>query len=161
LAAVAGYMHDIGNAAGRHMHGQTGAMMAWTILRELGMPFDELTTVTGAIGNHDPESTGVAVSSVAAAVILADKSDVHRSRVRNTDVTAFDIHDRVNQAVEHSFLRVDDRKKTITLELKIDTEISPVIDYFEIFLTRMMMCRKAATFLGCKFELNINDSRLL
>jgi uncharacterized protein len=161
LAAIAGHIHDIGNAAGRHMHGQTGAMMAWTVLRELGMPFDELAVVAGAIGNHDPEDSGVAVSNVAAALILADKSDVHRSRVRKADLSTHDIHDRVNQAVEHSFLRVDDRKKTIMLEIKIDTNISPVIDYFEIFLTRMKMCRRAATFLQCNFELNVNDSRLL
>ena len=161
LAAIAGYLHDIGNAVSRHMHGQTGAVMAWGVLRGLGMPADEIATVIGAIGNHDPEEVGTAVSEVAAALILADKSDVHRSRVRNPDATTFDLHDRVNHAVEHSFVRVDDKKKTITLELTIDTSMSPVMDYFEIFLTRMVMCRRAATMLGCNFELSINDVRLL
>ena len=161
LAGIAGYLHDIGNAISRHMHGQTGAVMAWGILRDLGMPSDEIAIVIGAIGNHDPEEVGTAVSDVAAALILADKSDVHRTRVRNPDVTTFDLHDRVNQAVEHSFVRVDEKKKTITLELTIDTAMSPVMDYFEIFLTRMVMCRRAATMLGCNFELTINDVRLL
>ena len=161
LAAIAGYMHDIGNVAGRYMHGQTGAVMAWDLLRDLGMASDEVAKIIAAIGNHDPEDIGIAVNNVAAALILADKSDVHKSRVRNTDVATFDIHDRVNHAAQHSFLRVDDRKRTITLELAIDTSISPVMDYFEIFLTRMVMCRRAAGFLKCSFELKINEVRLL
>jgi hypothetical protein len=161
LAAIAGYLHDIGNSSGRHLHGQTGAVMAWVLLRDLGMPAEEVSAVVTAIGNHDPEEVGTAVNDISAALILADKSDVHRSRVRNADVATFDIHDRVNQAVEHSFVRVDEKKKTITLELRIDTRISPLMDYFEIFLTRMVMCRRAATFLGCNFELSINDVRLL
>ncbi|HHV79840.1 MAG TPA: HD domain-containing protein [Firmicutes bacterium] len=161
LAAIAGYLHDIGNVVSRHYHAQTGGVMAAHILYEMGMPADEIATVIGAIGSHDPEGTSEPVNYVSAAVILGDKSDVHRSRVRNTDKTKFDIHDRVNYAVERSFLKVDEKGKTITLELKIDTAISPVMDYFEIFLARMIMCRKAATFLGCNFELRINDTRLL
>ncbi len=161
LAAIAGYLHDIGNIISRVGHGQAGATMAFTVLRELGMPHDEIAVVMGAIGSHDPEESGHPVNNVSAALILGDKSDVHRTRVRNPDQAAFDIHDRVNYAVEHSFLRVDDRGKTITLELKIDTKISPVMDYFEIFLTRMVMCRRAASFLGCDFGLAINDVRLL
>ncbi|MEW6524499.1 MAG: HD domain-containing protein [Bacillota bacterium] len=161
LAAIAGYLHDIGNVVSRWAHGQTGAMMAWQVLRELGMPPEEVAAVVGAIGSHDPEDTSEPVNNVAAAVILGDKSDVHRSRVRNPDRTTFDIHDRVNYAVEHSFVRVDERRRTITLELTVDTSISPVMDYFEIFLTRMVMCRRAASFLGCAFELSINEVRLL
>ncbi|MCR4398291.1 MAG: HD domain-containing protein [Firmicutes bacterium] len=161
LAAIAGYLHDIGNIVSRWSHGQTGAVMAFTVLRELGMPPDEIATVVGAIGSHDPEESGYPVNNVSAALILGDKSDVHRTRVRNPDQAAFDIHDRVNYAVEHSFLRVDDGRKAITLELKIDTKISPVMDYFEIFLTRMVMCRRAASYLGCDFELSINEVRLL
>ena len=161
IAAIAGYLHDIGNVVGRWSHGQTGAVIAFHILRDMGMPPEEIAQVVGAIGSHDPEDVGQPVNNIAAAVILADKSDVHRSRVRNPDKTSFDIHDRVNYAVEHSFVRVDEKRKTITLELKIDTKISPVMDYFEIFLTRMVMCRRAAGFLGCSFELTINDVRLL
>ncbi|MGB9868102.1 MAG: HD domain-containing protein [Bacillota bacterium] len=161
LAAIAGYMHDIGNVISRHYHAQCGATIAISILHELGMPPEEVATVAGAIGSHDPEGTSEPVSNVSAAVILGDKSDVHRSRVRNRDMATFDIHDRVNYAVERSFLKVDDKLKTIALELRIDTQISPVMDYFEIFLTRMVMCRKAAAFLGCNFELHINDTRLL
>ncbi|MGE5541529.1 MAG: HD domain-containing protein [Bacillota bacterium] len=161
LAAIAGYLHNIGNIISRWGHGQTGATMAFNVLRDLGMPPDEIAVVMGAIGSHDPEESGHPVNNVSAALILGDKSDVHRTRVRNPDQAAFDIHDRVNYAVEHSFLRVDDKEKTIILELKIDTKISPVMDYFEIFLTRMVMCRRAASFLGCDFGLTINDVRLL
>jgi metal-dependent HD superfamily phosphatase/phosphodiesterase len=161
LAAIAGYLHDIGNVVSRWGHGQTGAIIAWHILRELGMPPLEVAAVIGAVGSHDPEDTSEPVNNVAAAVVLGDKSDVHRSRVRNPDHTTFDIHDRVNYAVEHSFVRVDEKRHTITLELTIDTKLSPVMDYFEIFLTRMVMCRRAAAFLGCSFELSINDVRLL
>jgi metal-dependent HD superfamily phosphatase/phosphodiesterase len=124
------------------------------------MVADERAVVMGAIGNHE-ESHGEPVSAVGAAVILADKSDVHRSRVRNPDPGTFDIHDRVNYAVEHSFLRVEEKSKTITLELTIDTAISQVMEYFEIFLGRMLMCRRAATFLGCDFKLQINGTKLL
>ncbi len=161
LAAIAGYLHDVGNVVSRWMHGQTGAVMAWKLLREAGMPHDELATVVGAIGSHDPEDISEPVNTVAAAVILADKSDVHRSRVRNPDISQFDIHDRVNYAVQRSFVRVDEPKRSITLELTVDTAISPVMDYFEIFLVRMVMCRRAAEFLNCSFELSINEVRLL
>ncbi|HHY38254.1 MAG TPA: HD domain-containing protein [Clostridia bacterium] len=161
LSAIAGYLHDIGNVVSRYIHGQTGAVMAWKILERLGMPADEIATVVSAIGNHDPEELGQPVNQVAAALILADKSDVHRSRVRVADPTRFDIHDRVNYAVTRSFVNVNGGNKTITLELSVDTDISPVMDYFEIFLARMIMCRRAAAFLGCQFELLINDTRLL
>jgi metal-dependent HD superfamily phosphatase/phosphodiesterase len=160
LAAMAGYLHDIGNVAGRHRHEQTGALLAREVLLRLGVSYAEISTIMGAIGNHE-ENTGQVVSNPGAALMLADKSDVHRSRVRNPEIAAFDIHDRVNYAVEHSFLRVDDKKHTVTLELTIDTRISPVMDYFEIFLSRMMLCRRAASFLGAQFELQINGVRLL
>lgn len=161
LAAIAGYLHDIGNVAGRMTHGSSGALMAWALLREMGMSVTELLIVTAAIGSHDAEEGGYPINDVSAALILADKSDVHRSRVRNSDVAGFDIHDRVNHAVKHSFLRVDEKRKTVTLELRIDTAISPLMDYFEIFLTRMLMCRRAAAFLKCTFELVVNDTKLL
>ena len=160
LAAVAGYLHDIGNLVSRVNHEHTGALLAGGILARLGMAPDERAVVMGAIGNHE-EPHGEPVSAVGAAVILSDKSDVHRTRVRNPDPTTFDIHDRVNYAVEHSFLRVDEKSRTITLELVIDTESSPVMEYFEIFLTRMVMCRRAAEFLGCSFKLTINGVKLL
>ncbi|MHB8171567.1 MAG: HD domain-containing protein [Thermincolia bacterium] len=160
LAAIAGYIHDIGNVAGRVDHWQTGAIMAFKILIDLGMPPEEVAIVVGAIGNHD-EKHGVPITPVSAALILADKADVHRSRVRNQDFATFDIHDRVNFAVEHSFLRVDREKRAITLELSIDTEIVPVMEYFEIFITRMVLCRRAADFLRCRFELVINGAKLL
>ncbi|MBC7324222.1 MAG: HD domain-containing protein, partial [Moorella sp. (in: Bacteria)] len=160
MAAIAGYLHDIGNVISRQDHGQTGALLAYRILSRLGMSVDEVATIIGAIGNHE-EAYGQAVNNVGAALILADKSDVHRSRVRNKDISTFDIHDRVNYAVEHSFLRVDAARKAITLELTIDLAISTPMEYFEIFLTRMMMCRRAAAFLGCQFGLVVNESRLL
>lgn len=160
LAAIAGYLHDMGNVISREGHGQAGAILALQILRRLGMPPGEAASVASAVGNHE-ESHGQVVNNVAAALILADKSDVHRTRVRNPELSAFDIHDRVNYAVQHSFLRVEEKARTITLELTIDTNISPVMDYFEIFLTRMIMCRRAAGFLGCHFELLINEARLL
>jgi len=160
LASIAAYMHDIGNLVSRVNHEHTGANLANVILQRLGMDAVERAVVMGAIGNHE-ESHGEPVSPVGAAVILADKSDVHRSRVRNPDPTTFDIHDRVNYAVEHSFLRVDEKSRTITLELGIDTKLSQVMEYFEIFLTRMVMCRRAAKFLGCEFKLQINGAKLL
>lgn len=160
LAAIAGFVHDIGNVVSRHNHEQVGGMVAMRILGRLGMPPSEIAMIVAAIGNHG-EEIGEPVNNVAAALFLADKSDVHRSRVRNPEVASFDIHDRVNYAVEHSFLRVDEKRKAVTLELKIDTKISPVMDYFEIFLTRMVLCRRAASFLGCDFELVINGVRLL
>jgi len=159
LAAIAGYLHDIGNAVNREHHAQTGAVMAMQILSDMGMPDLELVRVMGAIGNHH-ENDGDPVSAVAAAVILADKSDVHRTRVRNPDMIRFDIHDRVNYAVEKSFLNVDEGSKQITLELTVDTGISQVMEYFEIFMTRMLASRKAAKFLGTTFGLTVNGNRL-
>ncbi len=160
LASIAAYVHDMGNLVSRVNHEHTGANLANVILERLGMEPLERAVVMGAIGNHE-EKHGEPVSPVGAAVILADKSDVHRSRVRNPDPTTFDIHDRVNYAVEHSFLRVDEKSRTITLELTIDTKLSKVMEYFEIFLTRMVMCRRAAQFLNCEFKLHINGAKLL
>ncbi|HLJ62258.1 MAG TPA: HD domain-containing protein [bacterium] len=160
LAAIAGYLHDIGNVVGRVSHEHTGALLAVRILGRLGMDAVEMAVVMGAIGNHE-EQTGEPVSPVSAALIIGDKSDVHRTRVRNPEPTSFDIHDRVNYAVEHSFLRVDERARTITLELTINTTMSQVMEYFEIFLPRMVMCRRAATLLGCQFKLQINGTKLL
>lgn len=160
LAAIAGYMHDIGNVVSRKEHGISGAVIAYPILIQMGMHPEEIATVISAIANHE-EQYGHAINSVAAALIVADKSDVHRSRVRNSDFATFDIHDRVNYAVEHSFLWVADDKQTITMELIIDIDICPVMEYFEIFLSRMIMCRRAANFLKCKFELVINGAKLL
>ncbi|QUL99659.1 MAG: HD domain-containing protein [Candidatus Fermentithermobacillus carboniphilus] len=161
LAAISGYLHDIGNVVSRYYHAQVGAALAERILRSMGMPPAEVATVMGAIGSHDPEDTCNAVSPVSAALILADKSDVHRSRVRNPDIHSFDVHDRVNYAASRSFLKVDTAGKVISLQLTIDTEIAPVMEYFEIFLTRMLACKRAAEFLGARFELDINQVRLL
>lgn len=159
LAAIAGYMHDIGNVISRHDHGQSGAVLAYTILSRMNMDPAEIATIISAIGNHD-EEYGYSVNQVAAALILADKSDVHRSRVRNPDFASFDIHDRVNYAVENSVLKVNAPAQTITMELDINQEISTVMDYFEIFLSRLLMCRRAAEFLGCTFNLVINGAKL-
>ena len=159
LAWIAGYLHDIGNVINRIDHAQSGAVMAFRILDNLGADADELSTIISAIGNHD-ESTAYPVNEVAAALILADKTDVRRSRVRNGDFSTFDIHDRVNYAVVESSAKLTDDKKAILLCVTIDTEISPVMDYFEIFLQRMMMCRRAAEVLGCKFKLTANGSKL-
>ena len=160
LAAIAGYLHDIGNLVGRVGHEATGALLASRILARLGMDPAELAVIMGAIGNHE-EQTGDPVSDVGAALIIADKSDVHRTRVRNPDPTTFDIHDRVNYAVEHSFLRVDAPARSVTLELTIDTRLSQVMEYFEIFLPRMVMCRRAAQWLHCQFKLQMNGTKLL
>ena len=160
LARIAGYLHDIGNLVNRIDHSQSGAVMAFRILDRLGFPADEIATVVTAIGNHD-EGTGVPVDPVAAALILADKSDVRRTRVRNNDATAFDIHDRVNYSVIQSDLRINDGHTEIVLELKIDHTISSVMDYFEIFLERMLLCRRAAEKLGLRFKLTINDQALM
>jgi len=160
LAAIAGYLHDLGNVINRNGHSQTGALLAMTILKRLSMPAEEIAIVAAAIGNHD-EGSGTSVNRVAAALILADKAHVHRSRVRNRDISTFDIHDRVNYAANESILKVDGEAKTITMELSIDTEICPVMEYFEIFLSRMIMCRRAASVLGCKFELLINGAKLI
>ena len=160
LARIAGYLHDIGNLVNRTDHSQSGAVMAFRILDNLGMPADEIATVVTAIGNHD-EGTGVPVNPVAAALIIADKSDVRRSRVRNSDIASFDIHDRVNYSVEESHLSISEDKQRVILTLKIDSEISKVMDYFRIFIGRMEMSRHAATALGLEFSLVINGQELL
>lgn len=160
LAKIAGYIHDIGNMINRVEHAQTGATLAFNILTRMGMDPEEIAIVTSAIGNHD-EGTGNPVNLASAALILADKSDVRRSRVRNRDISTFDIHDRVNYAVEQANVKVDSEKRIILLEMKIDVEISSLMEYFEIFLNRMMMCKKAANFLDCKFELVMNGTKLL
>jgi len=159
LAAVGGYLHDIGNAVARPGHGQTGAVLVHSIFADRIDPAD-LAVLMGAVGNHE-EDDGMGAGRVAAAVILADKSDVHRSRVRKTAQIDFDIHDRVNYAAEQSFLRVDSAARTVTLELTIDTSVSHVFEYFEIFLGRMVMCRRAAEYLDCSFHLDINGAKLL
>jgi putative nucleotidyltransferase with HDIG domain len=162
LARMAGYIHDIGNMVNRHDHAQTGAIMAFQILTSMGMHPEEISTVVSAIGNHD-ETTGSAVNAVSAALIIADKADVRRSRVRNTDFNNFDIHDRVNYAVEEANLKIEPRKtkNIIRLILKIDKHICPVMDYFEIFLERMLMCKGAAKYLESEFQLNINEAKIL
>lgn len=158
LARIAGYMHDLGNVINRANHAQSSAMMAFNILVRLGMPSAEIAKIIAAIGNHD-EGTGVPVNALAAALIIADKTDVRRSRVKKREPKDFDIHDRVNYAAEVSEVTIEDR--VIRLKLKINTEISTVSDYFEIFLTRMIMCRRAAEMLDAKFELNVNDVKLM
>lgn len=158
LASVAGYLHDVGNMVSREMHGQTGALLVYHAL-EGQVPPEDLATVVAAVANHE-EPHGASISPAAAAVILADKSDVHRTRVRRPETAERDIHDRVNLAAEQSFLRVDSDAKTVTLELTIDPEISTPMDYFEIFLGRMQMCRRAADTLGGRFRLTINGAAL-
>ena len=160
LAKIAGFLHDIGNLINRIDHSQSGAVMAFRILGNLGVPPDEIATITTAIGNHD-EGTGVAVNHVAAALILADKSDVRRSRVRNTETSKFDIHDRVNYSVKKAILKVNEDKTLIKLKLSVDTKYGSVMDYFEIFLGRMVLCRKAAEKLGLQFKLIINEQQLI
>jgi hypothetical protein len=162
LAAIAGYLHDIGNVVSRHDHARTGALLSHSILTRLGATPEDTAIVMGAIGSHEDEGhLGVPVHAVSAAVILADKADVHRSRVRNPDPTNFDQHDRVNYAATSSKLRVDPEAKTITLALEIDTEIAPVMHYFEIFLPRMLMARRAAEALGYDFRITINGVSVL
>lgn len=160
LVKIAAYLHDIGNLVNRIDHSQSGAVMAFRLLDHMNMPAEDIATIVTAIGNHD-EGTGVAVNPIAAALILGDKSDVRRSRVRNRDISTFDIHDRVNYSVESSRLDIDNDSKTITLTLEIDTKYSSVMDYFEIFLNRMTMCRKAASTLDLQFKLVINEQQLL
>ncbi len=163
LAAIAGYLHDVGNAISRFDHSLTGALLARDVLIRLGMSATDVAIVMAAIGSHgdDTGRLGEPVHPVSAALILADKSDVHRSRVRNPDPTTFDQHDRVNYAATSSFLRVDAAAKTITLELTIDTSVAQVMHYFEIFLPRMLMSRRAAEFLGCAFHIEMNHVELL
>ncbi len=161
LARIAGFMHDIGNAVNRTGHAQSGAALAFPILRGLGMDPRETVAIITAIGNHD-EGTANAVTPLSAALILADKSDVRRSRVRTSlEAKNFDIHDRVNYAVEDSSLKVRREEGLVTLKLRIDTSITAVMDYFEIFLSRMTLCRAAAAYLGLDFELLINETRML
>ena len=160
LAKIAGYLHDIGNLVNRKDHSQSGAVMAWSILNDMGCDPGEMATIVTAIGNHD-EGTGVPVNAVAAAMILADKSDVRRSRVRNRDISTFDIHDRVNYSVIASQLAVSEDKTSVKLELTVDTVHGSIMDYFEIFLQRMLMCRKAAEKLGLRFGLTINGQELI
>ena len=160
LARIAGYMHDIGNCVNRVDHAHTGAILAYNILREMGMPIEEITEIMMAIGNHD-ENTGTAVSDISAALILADKSDVHRDRVTNTNMSTFDIHDRVNYAVTDANLEIDAESRKVILNLTIDTQICPVLDYFQIFMDRTMMSKYAAKYLHIWFELVINGTKLL
>ena len=159
LVKIAGYLHDIGNLVNRIDHSQSGAVMAFRILDQMSFSAEDIATVTTAIGNHD-EGTGVAVNAVAAALILADKSDVRRSRVRNSDIPSFDIHDRVNYSVRKSSLFINENHTLIELRLMIDTNYGTVMDYFEIFLNRMILCRKAAEKLGLQFRLVINNQQI-
>lgn len=160
LAKIAGYLHDIGNCVNRTDHAHSGAILAYNILKEMGMPVEERTEIMMAIGNHD-EQTGTAISDISAALILADKSDAHRDRVANTNLSTFNIHDRVNYAVTDSKLKIDNKNKKAILNLTIDTKICPVLDYFEIFMDRTMMNKYAAKYLKIWFELVINDTKLL
>ena len=160
VAKIAAYLHDIGNLVNRVDHSQSGAVMAFRILNERGFDPGGIATITTAIGNHD-EGTGVPVNAVAAALILADNSDVRRSRVRNTDISSFDIHDRVNYSVTKSELKINEARTLIKLKLTVDTHFGSVMDYFEIFLQRMILCRKAAEKLGLQFKLMINEQQLI
>ncbi len=160
LTYMAGYLHDIGNVVNRIHHAQSGAVMAFHILEKMGMEAEEIAAVVAAIGNHDEGTAGV-VNDIAAALILADKSDVRRSRVRNRDLASFDIHDRVNHAVTTSTLLFSAKSHDIILDLRIETDLSPIISYFEIFLDRMLLCTKAADFFHRSFGLIVNDQRLL
>ncbi len=160
LAWIAGYLHDIGNLVNRKDHAQSGAVMAFRILDKMGFPADEIATIVTAIGNHD-EATAEAVNPVSAALILADKTDVRRSRVRNKDESTFDIHDRVNYSAKKSITKINEDKTIIKLKLTVDQRYGTVMDYFEIFLGRMILCRKAAERLGLQFKLIINEQQLL
>ncbi|HQU32278.1 MAG: HD domain-containing protein [Planctomycetia bacterium] len=157
LAAISGYVHDIGNVVSRHSHPEHSAFLSALFLKELNMPVEDRVLVMSAVGNHD-EGTCDIVSPVSAALIIADKSDVHRSRVRSTKEITFDIHDRVNYAVTKSELHIDVPKKAITLNLDIDKDISDLVEYFEIFTARMVACRRAAKLLGCTFDVKVNGS---
>lgn len=160
LAEIAGYLHDLGNAVNRIDHAHTGAILANNILKDMGMNVKDRTEIMLAIGNHD-ENTGTAVSDISAALILADKSDAHRSRVCKKNMSLFDKHDRVNYAVTDAKLNIDKEEKKVVLDLTIDTKMCPVLDYFEIFMDRTMMSKYAAKYLGLWFELIINDTNLL
>lgn len=160
LTKIAGYLHDIGNLVNRSEHSQSGAVMAFRLLDKMNFPPEEIAVIVTAIGNHD-EGTGQPVNEVAAALILADKSDVRRSRVRNQDITNFDIHDRVNYSVTKSELKINEAHTLIKLKLSVDTHVGSVMDYFEIFLNRMILCRKAAEKLNLQFKLMINEQQLI
>ncbi len=160
LAKIAGYLHDIGNCVNRNDHAQSGAILAYNILKDVGMSVTDRTEIMMAIGNHD-EGTGTAVSDISAALILADKSDVHRDRVVNTNIGTFDKHDKVNYAVTDAKLIINKEERKITLKIEIDTELCPVLDYFEIFIDRMIMSKYAAKYLKIWLELIINDTKLL
>ena len=160
LAKIAGYLHDIGNLVNRKDHSQSGAVMAWSILNDMGCDPAEIATIVTAIGNHD-EGTGVPVNAVAAALILADKADVRRSRVRNTEISSFDAHDRVNYSVKKSALKINEDKTLVKLKLTVDTKFGSVMEFFEIFMQRMVLCRKAAERLGLQFKLIINEQQLI
>lgn len=160
LAEIAGALHDIGNAINRKNHGEYGAILAYSLLEKLDIPLTDRGIIVSAIGNHD-ESTGGTVDAVSAALILADKTDVRRNRVRNEEKSGFDKHDRVNYAVTNATVKVNVQKRSITLNLQIDEDICTMYEYFEIFLGRMMMCRKAAELLGAKFKLTANGSKVL
>ena len=160
LAKIAGYLHDIGNLVNRVEHSQSGAVMAFRILDKMGFLAEEISMIVTAIGNHD-EGTGVPVNPMAAALILADKSDVRRSRVRVKDTAAFDIHDRVNYSVTRSELKINEAHTIVKLKLSVDTHVSTVMDYFEIFMNRMLLCRRAAQTLGLEFKLIINEQQLM
>ena len=160
LGKIAGYMHDLGNLVNRVDHSQSGAVMAFRTLDNLGFAADEIAMIVSAIGNHD-EGNGMPVSPLAAALILADKADVRRNRVRNIDVNKFDIHDRVNYSVKKTELKINEAKTIIKLKLSIDTHYGSVMDYFEIFMERMILCRKAADTLGLQFKLIINEQQLI
>lgn len=160
LAKIAGYIHDIGNLVNRDDHGQSGAIMAFRILDSLGFPAEEIAIITAAIGNHD-EKTGSPVNDVAAALIIADKSDVRRSRVRNQEFSTFDIHDRVNYSVKKAELKINEAHTIIKLKLTVDTHFGSVMDYFEIFMERMQLCRKTAKTLNLEFKLMINETQLI
>jgi metal-dependent HD superfamily phosphatase/phosphodiesterase len=158
VAGIAGYMHDIGNIVNRQGHGQSSALLSMRLLKDMEMTPKEIALIISAIGNHE---IGEPVNPVSAALILADKSDVHKSRVRSIDFNEFNIHERVNFAVEKSFLKIAKNKKVISLQITIDTRVSKVMEFFEIFMSRMLMCRKAARALGCVFELIINSKKLV
>ena len=160
IAQIAGYLHDIGNLVNRVDHSQSGAVIAFQILNQLNFAPEDIATIVTAIGNHD-EGTGVPVNAVAAALILADKADVRRSRVRNRDTSTFDIHDRVNYSVKKSQLKINEDHTIVKLKLTVDTRYGSVMDYFEIFMQRMILCRKAAEKLGLQFKLIINEQQLI
>ncbi len=160
LAKIAGYLHDIGNCVNRVDHAHSGAILSYNLLKEMGMNVEERTEIMMAIGNHD-ENTGTAISNISAALILADKSDVDRTRVSKTNIANFDIHDKVNYAVTNADLKLDIQSKIITLKLNIDTKICPVLDYFKIFMDRTLMSKYAAKYLNIYYELIINNTKLL